>query len=217
MPVTPFPNTDHARPEPARAAGPPGERTLRSQDATGDVVSALSSLIRAGRSIARQRQAQLGASSTPLAILKALATQPGDDRPGDLAHATGVAPSVVSRALTHLEEDGLVVRHRDVADARACHISLTDEGRSQLAAISDQYAELLDDALTDLPDEDVVRLPNLLRTLEQALRRAGERALPPRHARLAPSLAVDHASPRIPVRIDSHTDTDTTATIDESL
>ena len=160
--------------------------------ATGEVVSALSSLIRASRSIARQRQAQLGASGTPLAILKALATQSGEDRPGDLALATGVAPSVVSRALTRLEEDGLVVRHRDEDDARACHISLTPEGRDQLDTISDQYAALLDDALTDLSDDDVARLPTLLRTLERALRRAGEQTAPARHTGLAPSLSQTH-------------------------
>jgi DNA-binding MarR family transcriptional regulator len=164
-------------------------RPVRPHHATGEVVSALSSLIRASRSIARQRQAQLGASGTPLAILKVLATQPGEDRPGDLAQATGVAPSVVSRALTHLEQDGLVVRHRDDVDARACHISLTAEGRSQLDTISDEYAALLDDALTDLSDDDVARLPTLLHTLEHALRRAGERAAPPRHTSLAPSLS----------------------------
>jgi DNA-binding MarR family transcriptional regulator len=161
------------------------------QHATGEVVSALSSLVRASRSIARQRQAQLGASGTPLAILKALATQPGENRPGDLAVATGVAPSVVSRALARLEEDGLVVRHRDEADARACHISLTTEGRRQLDTISDQYAVLLDDALADLSADDVERLPGLLHTLEQALRRASERPLPPRHTPLAPSLSTD--------------------------
>lgn len=165
------------------------EPRTNTHRATGEVVSALSSLIRASRSIARQRQAELGASGTPLAILKVLAAQTGEDRPGDLAQATGVAPSVVSRALTRLEEDGLVVRHKDEADARACHITLTAEGRDQLATITDQYVAILDDALTDLTDDDVERLPDLLRTLEQALRRAGERSAPLRHTSLAPSLA----------------------------
>jgi DNA-binding MarR family transcriptional regulator len=181
--------------EPSEPAELSAARTT-SHRGTADVVSALSSLIRASRSIARQRQAELGASGTPLAILKVLATQNGEDRPGDLAQATGVAPSVVSRALTRLEEDGLVVRHKDEADARACHISLTAEGRAQLATISDQYAALLDDALADLTDDDVERLPGLLHTLEQALRRAGERAVPPRHTSLAPSLA--EAAPHDP-------------------
>lgn len=182
------------RTDACRATVPSGERGVHAHPATGEVVSALSSLVRASRSIARQRQVQLGASGTPLAILKVLATQPGEDRPGDLAAATAVAPSVVSRALTRLEEDGLVVRTRDGDDARACHIALTAEGRSQLAAISDQYAALLDDALTDLSDDDVERLPALLHTLEQALRRAGERAGPPRHTSLAPSLVDTHTS-----------------------
>ncbi|GAA2165737.1 MarR family winged helix-turn-helix transcriptional regulator [Pedococcus bigeumensis] len=164
------------------------EPRTSSHRAAGEVVSALSSLIRASRSVARQRQAELGASGTPLAILKVLAAQTGEDRPGDLAQATGVAPSVVSRALTRLEEDGLVVRRKDESDARACHIALTPEGRAQLAAITDQYVALLGDALTDLSDDDVERLPGLLRTLEHALRRAGERTTPLRHTSLAPSL-----------------------------
>ena len=195
MSVTSTPRpTGLDRADDPRATDPPGDRRVHSHPATGEVVSALSSLIRASRSIARQRQVQLGASGTPLAILKVLATQPGEDRPGDLAQATGVAPSVVSRALTHLEEDGLVVRHRDEADARACHITLTAEGRSQLATISDQYAALLDDALTDLSDDDVERLPGLLHTLEKALRRAGEQAAPPRRTSLARSLVETHSS-----------------------
>jgi DNA-binding MarR family transcriptional regulator len=183
-----------SRSESARSTDVTSRAPVHAHHATGDVVSALSSLIRASRSVARQRQAQLGASGTPLAILKVLATAPGEDRPGDLAQATGVAPSVVSRALSRLEEDGLVVRHRDDVDARACHISLTAEGREQLATISDQYAALLDDALTDLTDDDVSRLPGLLRTLEQALRRASDRAVPTRHTGLAPSLVEDQTT-----------------------
>lgn len=166
-----------------------GALPVIARASTTEVVSALSSLIRASRSIARQRHDQLGASGTPLAVLKALAGGTDADRPGDLAVATGVAPSVVSRALARLEEDGLVLRRRDEGDARACHISLTDEGRAQLAAIQDEYAVLLDDALSELSEEDLSRLPRLLTLLEHALRRAGERAPAPRHTNLAPSLA----------------------------
>ena len=142
-----------------------------ARGSTTEVVSALSSLIRASRMIARQRHDQLGASGTPLTVLKALATGAEGDRPGDLAQAAGVAPSVVSRALARLEDDGLVVRRPDETDARACHISLTDEGRAQLAAIEDEYATLLDEALADLSADDVARLPRLLTQLERALRR----------------------------------------------
>jgi DNA-binding MarR family transcriptional regulator len=94
----------------------------------------------------------------------------------------------MSRVLPRLEEDGLVTRHRDEVDARACHIALTDEGRAQLASIEREYTELLDGALADLPAEDLDRMPLLLRSLEEALVRAVA-AVPARRPVLAPSLS----------------------------
>src|SRR5689334_15530599 len=93
---------------------------------TTEILSALASLIRSARSISRQHHQQLGASGTPLAVLKSLDRAPDQNRPGDLAQAAGVAPSVMSRVLARLEEDGLVTRHKDELDARACHIALTE-------------------------------------------------------------------------------------------
>jgi len=125
--------------------------------------------------VARSRQDHLGATGTPLAVLRALSRAGGDDRPGDLALATGVAPSVVSRVLARLEEDELVVRHRDEEDARACHITLTDQGRGKLEAIQDDYRTVLGAALAELDDDDIERIPSLLHRLEQAIVRAAER------------------------------------------
>jgi DNA-binding MarR family transcriptional regulator len=153
-----------------------------------EVIAALTSLIRASRAVARQRHDQLGASGTPVAVLKALSrAADGRDRPGDLAVAAGVAPSVVSRVLPRLEEDGLVTRERDEHDARSCHIILTDSGREQLAAIQREYAEILGAALDGVPDEEVERMPATLAHLEQALLRAAAHGAP-RHSGLAPSL-----------------------------
>ena len=151
-------------------ANPPLDRTA----ATDAVVSAVASLVRTGKAVARSRQDHLGATGTPLAVLRALSRSGGDDRPGDLAVATGVAPSVVSRVLARLEDDGLVVRHRDQEDARACHISLTEEGRGKLEAIQDDYRTVLGAALAELSDDDVQRIPPLLGRLEQAILRAAE-------------------------------------------
>jgi DNA-binding MarR family transcriptional regulator len=163
-------------------------------DTSLEVIAALSSLIRASRGIARQRHDQLGASGTPVAVLKALSrADDGQARPGDLAAAAGVAPSVVSRVLPRLEEDGLVTRRRDEADARACHIILTREGRAQLAAIQREYAELLGGALVDVPAEQIQRMPETLGHLERALLRAADQG-GPRHTGLAPSLRPQHAN-----------------------
>ncbi|KQZ89635.1 hypothetical protein ASD62_10285 [Phycicoccus sp. Root563] len=172
-------------PKPVGTSGP---------DHPDEVIAALASLIRASRAVARQRHDQLGASGTPLAVLKALAHAEDEQaRPGDLAVAAGVAPSVVSRVLPRLEEDGLVTRRRDEADARSCHIILTPEGREQLAAIQREYAELLGGALVDVPPEEVRRMPQTLGHLERALLRAADQG-GPRHTGLAPSLRPTHAT-----------------------
>jgi DNA-binding MarR family transcriptional regulator len=161
-----------------------------------EVIAALTSLIRASRAVARQRHDQLGASGTPVAVLKALSrASDGRDRPGDLAAAAGVAPSVVSRVLPRLEEDGLVTRERDEQDARSCHIILTDAGREQLAAIQREYAELLSTALEGVPEEEVARMPATLAQLEQAMLRAAEHGVP-RHSGLAPSLRPGQPAPQ---------------------
>jgi DNA-binding MarR family transcriptional regulator len=144
------------------------------------VLSALSGLMRTGRAIARRLEEGLGASGTPLAVLKALARSDGHDRPGDLATATGVAPSVVSRVLARLEADGLVVRRRDELDARACHIALTDSGREHLTRVQREAAAMLAPALGAIPTKDLRRLPQLLGQLEQAMVSSSERIAPSR-------------------------------------
>jgi DNA-binding MarR family transcriptional regulator len=169
--------------------------TLAAPDSrTTQIVSALASLIRSARAISRQHHQRLGASGTPLAVLKALRANPEHDRPGDLAAAAGVAPSVVSRVLARLEEDGLVTRHKDELDARACHMALTDQGRAQLASIEEQYTQLLGSALADLDPEELERMPGVLSTLEDALVRALA-TVPFERPVLAPSLSgADSAS-----------------------
>jgi DNA-binding MarR family transcriptional regulator len=182
-----------------RAATAAAESRWSGTDHAVEVISALSSLIRSSRAIARARHDPLGASGTPLAVLKALSrAQDGHDRPGDLAVATGVAPSVVSRVLAKLEEDGLVTRQRDESDARACHISLTSAGRGHLDAVHREYAEVLSDALADVSDDELDRIPHVLGILEQALMRAAERVATQRHTgatHLPPTAATDHAKP----------------------
>ena len=117
---------------------PATDRARTDRPPAREVVSALSSLIRASRSIARQRQAQLGASGTPLAILK-VARHPARGRtaPATSPQATGVAP-VGRQPRAHPPRGGRPRRPPPRrGDARACHITLTAEGRSQLATISE--------------------------------------------------------------------------------
>jgi DNA-binding MarR family transcriptional regulator len=179
---------------------PPVGAPADAVDHAVEVLSALSGLIRTSRAAGRRLQDDLGASSTPLAVLKAVARRDGNDRPGDLAVAAGVAPSVVSRVLTRLEDEGLVTRRRDEVDARACHIVLTGAGESHLRRVQRETAAVLHDALVDLPAEDLARLPRLLTELERALAQATERLS---HTRRA-SLSAPHAPPSDAAASEAH-------------
>ena len=166
-----------------------GAPTDAAVDHALEVLSALTGLIRTSRSSGRRRpeaggggggppgarrlqEEGAGASGTPVAVLKALARADGHDRPGDLAVAAGVAPSVVSRVLPKLEEDGLVRRRPDESDARSCRIALTDEGVAHLARVQRLTAARLAPALDGIPPGDLDRLPRLLAELDRALVRA---------------------------------------------
>ncbi len=68
----------------------------RSDEAAA-LLGAVSRLVRTSRSISHRRTQSLGPSGTPYAVLKTLSGC--DARPGDLAAALSVSPSVISRAL----------------------------------------------------------------------------------------------------------------------
>ena len=152
---------------------PTSEPSAAAVDHAVEVLSALTGLIRTSRAVGRRLQEEgAGASGTPVAVLKALARADGHDRPGDLAVAAGVAPSVVSRVLPKLEDDGLVRRSPDECDARSSRIALTDAGLAHLARVQRQTAALLAPALDGIPESDLDRLPRLLAALDRALVRA---------------------------------------------
>jgi DNA-binding MarR family transcriptional regulator len=71
----------------------------------------------------------------------------GSTRPGQIAAALGVDPSVVSRQLAALDRLGLIARCTDPSDRRAERISVTPLGHERLvqarAAMCDALAERL--------------------------------------------------------------------------
>lgn len=112
------------------------------------LLTALDSVVRTVRFVAAKDHGQT-MTGTLAGILKAVSTV--DLRLGDLAAHLMVAPSVASRAVAALEADGLVERHADPQDARACLIGLTDLGRARLA---DHHRYTLQRVVAALPDWD---------------------------------------------------------------
>ena len=80
-----------------------------------------------------------------------------------------VAPSVASRAVAALEADGLVERHADPDDARACLIGITDLGRDRLAEHRRYTLQRVVAALPDWDDDEAALATQVLSRLDLSL------------------------------------------------
>lgn len=96
-----------------------------------------------------------------IAVLRTL-SEHGDVRPGCIAETLGVGPSVVSRQLTALVDEGLVIRRPDPDDGRAELISLTASGAHRLQRIRDAYVAGMRAQFTDWDDARVEQAAALL-------------------------------------------------------
>ena len=74
---------------------------------------------------------------------------------GELASAEGVRPPTMTRLVTGLEGDGLVVRRGDPADARLTRVVATARGRAVLARGRARRAQLLEERLARLSDREL--------------------------------------------------------------
>ena len=115
-----------------------------------------------------------GLSRAAAATLTRLANS-GAARLTDLAAAEGVTQPSMSSMVARLVEQGLVLRETDPRDARAVQLSLTAAGEAVVARRRATRTRRLDDALAELPPDDVARIagavPALTR-LADALRRS---------------------------------------------
>ena len=137
-----------------------------SQPRAAQLLAALDSVVRTVRYVAAKDHGQT-MTGTLAGILKAVSAT--DLRPGDLAAVLMVAPSVASRAVAALEADGLVERHADPDDARACLIGITDLGRERLAEHRAYTLQRVVAALPDWDDEEAALATQVLSRLDLSL------------------------------------------------
>ncbi|MGH9286188.1 MAG: MarR family winged helix-turn-helix transcriptional regulator [Acidimicrobiales bacterium] len=118
--------------------------------------------------LARQmrQQTDTGLSPTMLATL-ATVESAGPLTLGDLALREQVAPPTITRAVTALEADGLVVRRIAPADRRVARVEVTPAGRRLLERARTRKNAWLARRLRDLGPEDARHLAEALAALER--------------------------------------------------
>lgn len=96
----------------------------------------------------------------------------GPQRISRMAVYETITQPAMSTAINRLQDDGLVVRQPDPADARAQLVALTDRGRQMLAEYRGQVAGVLQpklDALSDADHATIQRAVAILETLTNDL------------------------------------------------
>jgi DNA-binding MarR family transcriptional regulator len=74
---------------------------------------------------------------------------------GQLARSAELKPATVTVLLDHLEEAGIVQRHRSTEDRRVCNVSLTPNGWELLERKLAAWRALWEERLQDVSDADL--------------------------------------------------------------
>jgi DNA-binding MarR family transcriptional regulator len=93
----------------------------------------------------------------------------GPSRQSELAEATFLDPSTVSRRIAQLVNHHLVERRADPADGRAAQLAPTQDGARVFGELVNRRNQLLHQVLRDWDPEDVARLCTLLSRFSDAL------------------------------------------------
>lgn len=83
-----------------------------------------------------------------------------------LAAAEGLNPTMLSRAISRLSEDGLIARISDDGDRRSAWVESTAAGRRLAERMRRERTEALNQALAGLPAADRQRIERALPALE---------------------------------------------------
>ena len=86
---------------------------------------------------------------------------------GALAEHERVAPPSITKVVTKLESDGLVIRTPDPADRRVCRVAISSEGAALLEESRRRKTLWLTARITDLDPERQRRLADALDVLDE--------------------------------------------------
>jgi DNA-binding MarR family transcriptional regulator len=107
------------------------------------------------------------------AIMSQIADE-GPQRLGVLAAAFGLDPSTITRQVQDLERSGLAARENDPSDGRVFILDLTAHGRDVLKRTRRHRRTMLQQALADWSEADLVDFGRLLKEFNASLDRLTE-------------------------------------------
>jgi DNA-binding MarR family transcriptional regulator len=138
------------------------------QQAQADVAQRLRRVVGHLTRLMRPVDASLAVDLTPTRTAVLLNTvRNGRARLADVAEQEGLNPTLLSRTLATLAEDGLVERVSDPDDRRVAWVSPTPAGRRLAQRIRAQRTAALHDALASLSDAERHRIEAALPALER--------------------------------------------------
>lgn len=82
-----------------------------------------------------------------------------------LARASARSPAAMSEQLERLEANGVVARRRDDRDGRVVWVSLTANGRDEIARVRDEWDQIFHRAFAETTDADLESASDVLQRL----------------------------------------------------
>ena len=123
----------------------------------------------------RPTEASLAADLTPTRVAVLLNTvRNGPIRLAEVADQEGLNPTLLSRTVAHLAQDGLVTRTADESDRRSAWLDATPAGRELAERIRAQRTQHVQEALTELAPADRELIEAALPALEHLADRLHE-------------------------------------------
>ena len=118
--------------------------------------------------VLRPTESSLAANLTPTRVAVLLNTV--RNRPirlAEVAEQEGLNPTLLSRTVAHLAQDGLVTRTPDAADRRSAWLDATPAGRELAERIRAERTQAVQVGLEELPPADRARIEAALPALEE--------------------------------------------------
>lgn len=125
----------------------------------------LQQLSRTSRCMFAAFETRVGHPLPRLRILAALQEQKCSTQK-ELVHELHMDPGALTRQMKSLESDGLVNRYTDLNDNRLTRVQLTPAGQTLYLSCQESRRAFLEEALKDVPQQDIQLAMTLLKELE---------------------------------------------------